>query len=325
MNSRENFLKIYRHEIPAYVPADGPYDLIPLPGEHGAEGMPAGSRGKDWFGADWTVTEAVGFETGTLTPGIYAINDITEWKERHVIPSKEFLESFDWEAYCNKFTSNWNREEHISALMAPAGFFERLHHLMPFENAMCAFYDEPEILKEFLDALLKYKKFVIGKIVQYARPDIIIFFDDYGTANNLFLSEEMWLEFIAPRLKEMIDYCHDLGLIFEMHSCGYITPLIKHMVKMGIDSLQPLQALNDVKMVKENFGNQIVIHGGITASELVGSGVTHETLMEKVKDCVDICAPGGNFIVLLSECGDRREEASEAFRFYLNQAGWDYQ
>ena len=44
--------------------------------------------------------------------------------------------------------------------------------LMPFENAMCAFYDEPEILKEFLDALLKYKKFVIGKIVHLIQPRI---------------------------------------------------------------------------------------------------------------------------------------------------------
>lgn len=325
MTSRENYLRIYHHEMPEYVPADGPFDMIPSPGEHGAERMPVGSVGKDWFGASWTVTEAVGFVTGTPTPGVHAIQDITEWKEKGVIPSKEFLDAFDWKGYCDSFTKNWDRKERISYYFCPAGFFERIHHLMPFEEALCAFYDEPEMLEEFLDALLEYKMYCIQKIKQYADPDVIIFFDDYGTSNNMFISEEMWLEFIAPRLKQIIDYCHELGFIFEMHSCGYITPLVKHMVEMGIDSLQPLQAINDVRMIKEQFGDKIVIHGGITASELVGKAVTHEELVKGVQECVDICAPGGNFIVMLSECEYRAQEVSDAFRDALNRAGWKYQ
>ncbi len=324
MNSRENYLKIYHHEMPEYVPADGPFDMIPAPGEHGAEGMPAGSTGDDWFGVNWTVTEAVGFETGTPTPGGHAIVDITEWEEKEVIPEKEFLDAFDWEGYCSQFTKNWDRSERISYFFIPAGFFERLHHLMPFEEALCSFYDEPDMVKDFMAALLEYKKYVIGKICQYAKPDVIIFFDDYGSAKNMFISEEMWLEFIAPYLREIIRYCHELGLIFEMHSCGYITPLVKHLVDMGIDSLQPLQAINDVEQIKKDFGDRIVIHGGITASDLVGEGISHETLVKGVEECVRICAPGGNFIVMLSECGDRAGEVSMAFKEALGKAGWDY-
>ena len=324
MTSRENYLRIYHHEKPSFVPADGPFDVVFAPGELGAEGMPVGSVGNDWFGQSWTVTEAVGMETGTPTPGVHVLHDITEWKEKKVIPDKEFLDAFDWKEYCDGFTKNWDREERISYFYCPAGFFERLHHLMPFEEALCSFYDEPELVEAFLDALLEYKKYTIQKIVEYARPDVIIFFDDYGTSNGLFISEEMWLAFIAPRLKKMIDFCHELGLIFEMHSCGYIQPLIKHMVEMGIDSLQPLQALNDVRKIKEQFGDKIVIHGGITASELVGKGISHEALVRGVQECVDVCAPGGNFIVMLSECEARREEVSLAFKTALKKAGWEY-
>ena len=221
-------------------------------------------------------------------------------------------------------TASWDPEERLSMMLCPAGFFERLHHLMPFEEALCSFYEEPEMVEEFMDALLDYKKYLIKKALEYVKTDVIIFFDDYGTSNNLFISEDMWLEFVAPRLKSLIDYCHGLGLIFEMHSCGYITPLIKHMVEMGIDSIQPLQAVNDVKMVKEQFGDRIVIHGGITASEVMGMAVPEEELRRQVKECVDICAPGGNFIVMLSECGNRRDEVSAAFKHYLKEAGWDY-
>ena len=77
-------------------------------------------------------------------------------------------------------------------------------------------------------------------------------------------------------------------------------------------------------MIKEQFGDKIVIHGGITASELVGQAVTHEELVKGVQECVDICAPGGNFIVMLSECEYRAQEVSEAFRVALNKAGWEY-
>lgn len=323
MTSRENFMRIYQHKIPEWVPADGPYDIIPMPGEHGPD-TALDAVSKDWFGTSWTVTKAVGFEVGTPTPGVYAIQDITEWKTKGVIPTKEFVDAFDWKGYCAAITEHWNREERVSVLLDPAGFFERLHHLMPFEEALCTFYDEPEMLEEFLDQLLWFKKYCIKKIKEYADPDIIVFFDDYGTAKNLFISEEMWLEFIAPRLKEIIAYCHELGLIFEMHSCGYITPLVKHMVKMGIDGLQPLQAVNDVKMIKEQFGDQIVIHGGITASDLVGEAATEENMRQLVQECVDICSPGGNFIVMLSECGEKADAVSECFREALNAAGWDY-
>ena len=324
MTSRENYLAIYHHKDYEYVPADGPFDFIPSPGEHGAEGKPAGSTGDDWFGVNWTVTKAVGFEAGTPTPGFVRLDDISDWKDENIVPSKEFLESFDWEGYCNFFTKDWDRQERISYYFCPAGFFESLHHVMGFENAMCAFYEDPDAVHDFLDAVLEFKKYAISQIVKYAKPDVIIFFDDYGTSNNTFMSEEMWLEFIAPRLKKIIDFCHEQGLIFEMHSCGYVTPFVKHMVEMGIDSIQPLQAMNDIKMIKEQFGKKIVIHGGITASDLVGAAVSHDALLKKVDECVDILAPGGNFIVMLSECENRAGEVSDAFKEALNKAGWEY-
>ena len=192
MTSRENYLKIYRHEIPDYVPGEDPFDFIPAPGEHGADGMPAGSVGTDWFGVSWTVTKAVGMDAGTPTPGLHVMNDMSEWPDKKdCIPSKEFLDTFDWKGFCNMFTKNWNREERISYFWLPAGFFERMHHLMPFEEAVYAFYDEPEYCEEYLDALLEYKKYVMKKIKEYANPDVLIFFDDYGATTGMFFTEDM--------------------------------------------------------------------------------------------------------------------------------------
>lgn len=323
MTSRENFLRLYNHEPASYVPSDGPYDGIPVPGERG-ESMELGSVGTDWFRVSWTCCNAVGGVAPTPTPGVFAINDISEWKEKGVIPSMEKIENFDWEGYCNKFTSGWDRDNHISICFAPSGFFERLHHLMPFEDALCAFYEDPDSLHEFFDALLDYKKIVYKKIKDYANPDVILFFDDYGASEKLFMSRELWLEFIAPRLKELIRYCKEIGYLFEMHSCGYITPLVGDMVDMGIDAMQPLQAQNDLRMIKEKYGNRLLIHGGIKASDLENEFISHEDLVAKVKECVEICAPNGGFVVLLSECDHRRQEVSDAFKAELNKIGFKY-
>ncbi len=323
MTSRENFMKLYHHEPAEFVPADGPYDIVPVPGEHGVTEK-VGDEALDWFGQSWSCTEAVGILADTPTPGKYVLNDISEWKEKDVIPF-HMIDEFDWEGFCGMFTKDWDRENRISVCLAPAGFFERLHHLMPFEEALCSFYDDPDAVEEFMDALLEYKKQVYKKMKEVANPDVIIFFDDYGTSNNMFISKDLWDEFIAPRLKEIIRYCReDLGFLFEMHSCGYITPLVGDIVEMGIDALQPLQAMNDLRMVKENYGDRILIHGGITASDLEDPTLPHEGLVEKVQECVDILAPGGNFNVLLSEVEKRKQEVSDAFRDSLKAMGIAY-
>lgn len=302
---------------------DEPSDKIFTPGERGPD-KTEGATSKDWFGVRWTYTKALGGLSGTVATDGQAIDELSQWREKNVIPTQAQIDAFDWEGYCANMTKSWDRERRVSFCYLASGFFQRMHHVVPFEEAMCAFYDDPDEVHAFLDALLAYHKAMLGKIKYHANPDVVIYHDDYGTANSLFISKELWLEFIAPRLRELIRYCHEIGYIFEMHSCGYVTPLIEDMVEMGIDVLQPLQAMNDVKMVKERFGDKIILHGGITASQLVAEGVSRQQLDAAVQKCVDICAPDGRFIVMLSECGDGAKRVSDAFARAIGTTNWEY-
>lgn len=54
-----------------------------------------------------------------------------------------------------------------------------------------------------------------------------------------------------PYIQQVIDKTHELGMTFEMHSCGYIQPTIPYLVDMGIDAIQPLQYCNDVAAIKK--------------------------------------------------------------------------
>lgn len=321
MTPRENLFAVYKHEKPEYIPADGPFDFIPAAGEHYEDERFVGATGLDWFGVSWTYTEtAPGDVAATVSPVPPRLQSLGDWEKEGVIPTKEKIDSFDWKRHCDFFTQHWDRENNISTCFCPSGFFERMHHLLGFEQALLTFYTEPEVIHGFLDALLEFKKRTISKLYEYARPDVLIFFDDYGNARNLFFGKPMWDEYFAPRLREIVAHVHSLGMLFEMHSCGYITPLVGDMVDMGIDILQPLQAMNDVAGIKAAYGSRLVIHGGITASEMT----TEEESRMKIRKCVETLTPGNNFIPIISECFTNREMVDRLFREELARLGWDY-
>lgn len=306
MTSREAFFALFRGEAPEFVPADGPYDMIYSPAEHYRGSHEAGAQGKDWFGVSWTYTAPF---LATPTPGVYRLEEIGDWESEQVVPSAQFIDSFDWKAYCSGFTSHWDRDERLSVCMVSSGFFERMHHLLGFEEALVSFYTDPDAVHRFLDALLEFKKHTIHKIWEHAKPDVILFMDDYGSAQNLFFSKEMWDEFFRPRLTEIVRYVHELGMFFEMHSCGYITPLAEDMMAMGIDALQPLQAVNDLKFIKDRLGGKVLLHGGITASDMT----TMEVSREKIRACIELMSSGGGYVPQCSECLGKEDAIRRLF------------
>lgn len=116
----------------------------------------------------------------------------------------------------------------------------------------------------------------------------------------MFFSMDMWREFIKPCIKKVVDCTHELGMIFEMHSCGYIKPAIEELVEMGVDSVQPLQYCNDVPELKEKFGKQIVLSGGFNTQEVLESPIaTEEDIRAEVRRTIDALAPGGGFCALV--------------------------
>ena len=87
-------------------------------------------------------------------------------------------------------------------------------------------------------------------------PDGIWFYEDMGFKQRPFMSPDMYRDIIQPAHKKTIDYAHSLGLKVIMHSCGFIEPLLPHVVEAGIDCLQVIEvkAGMDLLRIKKNFG-----------------------------------------------------------------------
>lgn len=62
------------------------------------------------------------------------------------------------------------------------------------------------------------------------------------------------------------------GMMFELHSCGYITPLVGDFVAAGMDILQPLQTNNDLRYIKDNYGKDLILRLAIFDKQMDAPG-----------------------------------------------------
>lgn len=263
--------------------------------------------GLDWFGCSWTEPEHPSPIDGpTITPGTQRLDDLADFAE--AVPTPEQVKAFDWESYAKEILAGVNRDEQMVQLRSMTGPFERMHCLIGFEDALCAFYDDPEVVEDFFAAMLEYKKAVVDCAAQYIKPDIMIFDDDYGTARATFMSPDMWREFFPQFWKPLVEYVHSKGIKFELHSCGYITPLVGDFVELGMDILQPVQTNNDLKAMKEQWGDKIVYRLAIFDKQFDRLGQTEDQVRADIRGYYEILAPGGNFIPDLVPINDHYYE-----------------
>ncbi len=292
MTARENMLRAYRHEKPEWVP-NGFTDLD-IWDSFGERYFGEGS-GDDWFGVNWTFTPELNSQTET--PGQEEIEDLENWRDLIKMPD---LDSYDWEKIAAEATADWDRENRVSLCMLLNGPFERMMSLMGFENALCAFYEYPDEVQELFAAITEHKCNYLRILKEYFNFDVIAFHDDWGNNQNMFFSMDMWREFIKPCIQKVIDCTHELGMIFEMHSCGYIKPTVGELVEMGIDSIQPLQYCNEVDDLKAAYGDKILLSGGFNTQDVLERpGATEEEIRTEVRRTIDLLAPGGGYCALV--------------------------
>lgn len=313
MTPRENALIAYRHGTPAWIPCF--YTDIGLYQANAHIERYCGSEtGLDGFGVSWTyVPEAAAC---MVTPGVKPVlEDIADWKDVVKFPD---LESVDWEAQAEiDLRTNWGAfvagaglipcenggtvidGDKLRLCMVINGPFERLHALMGMENALMALLEDPESCYDFFGAMADYKIAYYKKIAQYYPVDVINAHDDYGTNDRMFLSPELWRKLLKPHLKRIVDAVHEMGLIYQHHSCGYIEPIFEDLVEIGVDAIDTLQACNrNVGELKKKYGKQITFCGGFDTNGVLDvPGVTPEEIKKEYRRVIDLLAPGGSYVI----------------------------
>lgn len=132
-----------------------------------------------------------------------------------------------------------------------------------------------------------------------AGVDILYLGDDVGTQKALLMSEDLYATWLKPRLAKVIRAAKAINpdLLVFYHSCGYVTPLIPHLIEAGIDVLNPIQSeCMDFKEIRAQYGDRISFHGTIGTQTVMPFGSPEEVRRETTKN-LEIAGERGGLMV----------------------------
>jgi len=312
VNGKENYLMTLRGEQPDFVSR---YSFGPMLGEgpwpNYNMGLPImqGSIGEDGirrslYGVRYVSTDSAG---GAGLPAndefILSIDDLPNWGDIIKIPDFTDIDWADLVAQTIK-NSGINRDESSLSMSTNAGYFQLLVAFMGFEQGLIALYEEPDYVKEMLDALSDFYEYVSRNTVDHFDPDIMHLSDDTAAWHNPFISAAMYREFFYPNHDKYAKIGRERGVLMEMHNCGKCESAIPIFRDMGIHGWSAAQSCNDLTGIKAEYGNSLVIMGGWDptprlledfASPDNPNGLTEEEIRQSVRDVIDELAPGGGY------------------------------
>ena len=111
--------------------------------------------------------------------------------------------------------------------------------------------------------------------------EMVWFHDDWGNQRAPMFSLDTVRNMIVPALTKVVNGAHELGIIFELHSCGKIEDLVPAMVEAGVDMWDG-QYMNDKVKVAKEYGDKIKVHFMFDPSM-----VTPETTDDEIRAIVN--------------------------------------
>ncbi len=236
--------------------------------------------GPDKFGVIWEYVPSVG--GSMVRPGSPKVPDITEWEEYITFPD---IDSWDWAGSAEKNRKLIEQDIFLRGTTILTGLFERLISFCDMDEALIAMVDEDEqeAVHRLFSRLADFYPKLIRKFREYYNIDIVTFHDDWGSQRAPLLSLDTVREMIVPYLRKISDAAHEMGIYFELHSCGKNEMLVPAMIEAGVDMWNG-QPMNDKKMLAEKYGDQIIIGADLPA---LPEGASDQEIREACQSFID--------------------------------------
>ncbi|MCX7803761.1 MAG: hypothetical protein N3A38_01095 [Planctomycetota bacterium] len=323
LTSRERFALMYRHKEADRVPIiDSPWG--PTVERWRREGLPEGAGVGEFLGFDLTagigVDNSPRYEERVIEETEeYRITvskwgaTMKNWKHKASVP--EFIDFTikdrkSWEETKKRMTFsgdrvNWERLQKNYRSWRERGAWIAAHGWFGYdvfaswhvgtERMLQAMIEDPEWCMDMfgtaLDLDLKLLDMVWDKGYQF---DCLEFPDDLGYRNGLLFSPNTYREVLKPFHKKACDWAHAKGAVVMLHSCGNITKLIPDLIDAGFDGLNPLEvkAGMDLLAIKKEYGDRLVLQGGIDARKMKDGAAIEEEIRTKLPEA----KKGGGYI-----------------------------
>jgi len=333
LTPKENLLRVLNGEIPEWVPSYSYYG--PLPGvDEDPPNMglrPAvymGSRGPqgglDPWGVPFESVDAVGGFT-LPKPNHFILDDIRKWRD--VIKAPD-ISDFDWEKVAKADLDKlpYDRNNVAVFFHAGGGYFQNLMSFMGFTEGLAAMYTEPEETKELLAYLHEFYMEVATNYIDYVKPDVLSLGDDTAAERAPFISPEMYRDILVPLYDDLARLARNRGIPINFHNCGKCEVFFNDLVRIGVNSWEPVQLSNDIHEIQKKFGRHLVIGGGWEGrGRLTAPDVTDEEIRESVRVALDSYARNGGYMFAGAYTpGGLNDERTKHWNEVMQREVYDY-
>lgn len=195
----------------------------------------------------------------------FRIKDPDTWREarERMSPSRDRV---NWE-HLKQHYPTWRKEGYWTQGHLWFGF-DATHAFVDMEVLLEAMVEQPDWVKEMYDHCLDVSLALLDMIWDEGYTfDSIFWCDDMGYRGTQFFSVRTYRELLKPAQKRAIEWAHAKGIPAHLHSCGNIMRFVPELVEIGLDGLNPLEvkAGMDSLAIKKEFGDRLLLHGGINA------------------------------------------------------------
>ncbi len=323
MTSRERFARMFEHREADRVPIiDSPWGATIERWQR--EGMPEDVSYVDYFGLDKTarinVDTSPRYETKTIeetdeyrvhrtawgatlknwthaasTPEFldFTITDPDKWQEAkaRMTPDRDRI---PWDRLEANYAT-WRKEGRWIEAVLWFGFDVTHSWMVGTERVLFALVENPEWLSDVFNHCLDMSLALLEMVWDEGYTfDSVFWYDDMGYKQNQFFSLKTYRELLKPVQKRAIEWAHARGAKAHLHSCGDINPFVPELVEIGLDALNPLEvkAGMDTLHLKKEFGDDLVLHGGINAVLWPDPEAIHEEIRQKLP----VLKQGGGYV-----------------------------
>lgn len=221
---------------------------------------------------------------------LIVLQDFEDWKDYVKAPKCTYSDA-EWEPLVKAAEQVDRSQTYACSFIAP-GMFELLHYLAGMEDALAAFYEYPDEVKEIIKYILDWEITLCDDICAHVHPDGVFSHDDWGSRRSTFLDPEMFEEFFLEPYKTLYGRWRENGAeLVCHHSDAYGATLIPAMLEMGIDLWQGVMTSNDIPALIEKYKGQMVFMGGLDGADVEKEDWTDEFIKSYVVDICKKCGP----------------------------------
>ncbi len=131
------------------------------------------------------------------------------------------------------------------------------------------------------------------------RIDMVYFYDDVASQDNLMISKDTWRRYICPHHARIFEVAKAHGKQVMYHCDGAIRPLIPELIELGVDVLNPVQVSARgmcAAELKREFGDRLSFHGGIDIVRTLPQG-SPEDVEREVRERVRTLGARGGYVL----------------------------